>query len=77
MLSFSEAAKKLSSKEENTETAGALDPELEAYILERIEARKNAKAEKNYALADEIRAELLAKGITLTDTKEGTKFTIA
>ena len=76
-LGLIEAAKKLSSKEENTETAGALDPELEAYILERIEARKNAKAEKNYALADEIRAELLAKGITLTDTKEGTKFTIA
>ena len=38
---------------------------------------KNAKANKNYAEADAIRAELLEKGITLIDTKEGTKFTIA
>ena len=57
------------------ENAG-VDPELLAYINERIEARKNAKKEKNFAEADAIRDELLAKGITILDTREGTKFTI-
>ena len=58
------------------EAASDIDAELLSYINEKIEARKNAKAEKNYALADAIRAELTEKGITLIDTKEGTKFTI-
>ena len=51
--------------------------ELLAYINERIEARKNAKKAKNFAEADAIRDELLAKGITLLDTREGTKFSIS
>ena len=57
--------------------AATADSELVAYIEERIAARAQAKKDKNYALADEIREELLARGITLTDTKEGTKYTIA
>ena len=48
------------------------DPALVAYVEEMIEKRKNAKKEKNFALADEIRAELLQKGIVLKDTREGT-----
>jgi cysteinyl-tRNA synthetase len=67
-------AEKLKAKEENG-GADASDP-LTAYILEKIEARKNAKKEKNYALADAIRAELAEKGVTLIDTPEGTKFKI-
>ncbi len=51
-----------------------LDAELVAYVTERIEARRAAKAAKNYAEADAIRAELLARGITLVDTKDGTTF---
>jgi cysteinyl-tRNA synthetase len=62
-------------KEAAEENAG-VDPQLLAYIQERIEARKNAKKAKNFAEADAIRDELLAKGITLLDTREGTKFTI-
>jgi cysteinyl-tRNA synthetase len=53
-----------------------VDAELVKYINEKIEARKNAKANKNYAEADAIRQELLEKGITLIDTREGTKFEI-
>jgi len=53
------------------------DPELLAYINERIEARKAAKKAKNFAEADAIRDELLSKGITLLDTREGTKFTVS
>lgn len=45
-------------------------------IEEKIEARKTAKAEKNYALADEIRAVLDEKGIILNDTVQGTVWDI-
>ena len=75
-LGLIEAAAKLKA-EEKKEESPEIDAELLAYINEKIEARRQAKADKNYALADAIRAELTEKGITLTDTKEGTKFTIA
>ena len=48
------------------------DAELEAYILEKIEERKAAKKEKDFAKADAIREELAAKGIQIKDTREGT-----
>ena len=47
-----------------------LDADIEALIEERQLARK----EKNFARADEIRNELLAKGIVLEDTREGVKW---
>ncbi len=47
------------------------DPEIRA-IEEAIDARAAAKKAKNYAEADRIRAELLSKGIVLTDTAAGT-----
>ena len=47
-----------------------LDSDIEALIEERQMARK----EKNFARADEIRDELLAKGIILEDTREGVKW---
>ena len=50
----------------------AFDPELAARIEERIAERAAAKKEKNFALADKIRQELLDEGIKLTDTREGT-----
>ena len=78
-LGLLEAAEKLNerkAKEAAEENAG-VDPELLAYINEKIEARKAAKKAKNFAEADAIRDELLSKGITILDTREGTKFTIA
>lgn len=47
-----------------------LDSSVEALIEERQVARKA----KNFARADEIRDELLAKGIILEDTREGVKW---
>ena len=47
-----------------------LAEDIEALIAERQEARKA----KNFARADEIRDELLAKGIVLLDTREGVKW---
>ncbi|MBR5944785.1 MAG: cysteine--tRNA ligase, partial [Lachnospiraceae bacterium] len=50
------------------------DPELVAYVEAKIAERKAAKKEKNFALADSIRDELLGKGIVLEDTREGVKW---
>lgn len=47
-----------------------LDADVEALIAERQAARK----EKNFKRADEIRDELLGKGIILEDTREGVKW---
>lgn len=47
-----------------------LDEDIERLIAERQAARK----EKNFARADEIRNELLEKGIVLEDTREGVKW---
>ena len=56
----------LAAKEKETD----LEAEVEALIAQRQEARKN----KDFALADEIRDALLAKGIILEDTREGVKW---
>ena len=46
------------------------------YIEEKIKERKDAKQNKNYELADNIREELSEKGIILNDTIEGTTWDI-
>lgn len=56
----------LAAKEKETD----LEAEVEALIAQRQEARKN----KDFSLADEIRDALLAKGIILEDTREGVKW---
>ena len=43
-------------------------------IEKLIEERQTARKEKNFARADEIRDELLQKGIILEDTREGVKW---
>ncbi len=59
---------------EETAADGGVDAELEAFVLAKIEERKAAKKEKNFARADEIRNELLEKGIVIKDTREGVKW---
>ena len=51
-----------------------VDADLEKEILTKIEERKEAKKNKDFAKADAIRDELLAKGIKLIDTREGTTY---
>jgi cysteinyl-tRNA synthetase len=50
----------------------SLDDEIEALIEERQQARKN----KDFAKADEIRDSLKARGIVLEDTAQGVKYHI-
>jgi len=47
---------------------------LEEEILTLIDKRTQARKEKNYQLADEIRDMLKEKGIILEDTQEGVKW---
>ena len=47
-----------------------LDSEIDELIVRRQQARKD----KNFALADQIRDELLSKGIILEDTREGVRW---
>ncbi len=58
----------ISNEEENLEN--------DAYIKEKIAERNEAKKNKNYILADEIRDKLLKEGIKLIDTREGTTYEI-
>ena len=50
--------------------SGESDPEIEA----KIEARRQAKKAKNFALADQIRDELKSEGIELTDIPNGVRW---
>ena len=52
------------------------DEELVKRVEALIEERKEAKKQKNFQRADEIRDTLKAEGITLIDTKDGVKWTL-
>ena len=73
-LDLIKAAATLADGADGSSEGSNVDPELEAYVLAMIEERKAAKKEKNFARADEIRNELLEKGIALEDTREGVKW---
>ena len=47
---------------------------LSETVEKLIEERQNARKEKNFARADEIRDELLNMGIILEDTRQGVKW---
>ena len=49
--------------------------EIPEEIASLVKARAEAKAAKNYALADEIRAEIAKKGYNVLDTRDGVKVT--
>ena len=59
-------------KIEEVEIDAALEKEVNELIAKRAEAKKN----KDFALADQIRDDLLSRNIKLIDTREGTKFEI-
>jgi cysteinyl-tRNA synthetase len=50
------------------------DPEFARWVEARIEARTRARAERDFARADELREELEARGVVLEDTPTGTRW---
>src|SRR4051812_38759675 len=52
------------------------DPELARWVEERIAARKDARARREFAEADRIRAEIEANGVAIEDTPQGTKWKV-
>ena len=56
---------------EATKESAAVDTELAQFIQEKIAERAAAKKAKDFATADAIRDELLAKGVAIKDTREG------
>ena len=68
-LNLLSAAKALQEKQAAEEAANA-DPEIDALV----EARTQAKKAKNFAEADRIRDELKARGIEIIDTPQGAKW---
>ena len=55
------------------ESAGP-DPELTQWVEERLAARKNARAKREFAQADAIRAEIEGRGIAIEDGPQGSKW---
>ena len=54
-----------------------LSQEEKEYIEQKIAQRLDAKKQKNFALADQIRNELASKGVTLKDTVNGTEYSVS
>jgi len=54
--------------------AAGPDPELARWVEERLNARKEARANRDFAKADSIRAEIEGRGIAIEDGAQGTKW---
>ena len=68
-LNLISAAEALRKKQEAEEAANA-DPEIDALVA----ARTDAKKAKNFAEADRIRDQLKAMGVEIIDTPQGAKW---
>ena len=54
--------------------AAELDAELSTWVEDRLTARREARARRDFAAADAIRGELDGKGIAIEDTPQGTRW---
>jgi len=59
------------------EAGEEVDSELARWVEERIDARKAARAARDFAAADAIRDEIAARGIVVEDTPQGARWRTA
>jgi cysteinyl-tRNA synthetase len=59
-----------------SEAEGAVDEDLSAWVEERIAARQAARKARDFARADAIRDEIVARGIVLEDTPQGPRWRV-
>jgi cysteinyl-tRNA synthetase len=57
--------------------AGELEKVVDALVRVALDARQEARARKDYAAADAIRARLAAAGVVVEDTAEGVRWRLA
>ncbi|HEY0778282.1 MAG TPA: hypothetical protein VGD56_09975, partial [Gemmatirosa sp.] len=53
-----------------------VDAGLAAWVDERLQARRDARARRDFAAADAIRAELDARRVEIKDTAQGTTWRV-
>ncbi|MDE7300164.1 MAG: cysteine--tRNA ligase, partial [Lachnospiraceae bacterium] len=76
LLEAAQAVKK-SRAAKSADAAADADGELAAWVEQKIEERRAAKKNKDFAAADAIREELAARGVVIRDTREGTVWELA
>ena len=76
LLDAAAEMKKEAEKPSDTCANADISPELKEKVEALIKERAEAKREKNFARADEIRQELDGMGIVIKDTREGTVYTL-
>jgi cysteinyl-tRNA synthetase len=57
--------------------AAEADATLKLWVEERLEARRAARSKRDFATADQIRAELAGRDVQIEDTPQGTKWRVA
>ena len=61
---------------ENENSSNSSTTKLEGVVDMLIQMRNDARGNKNFALSDQIRDQLIAIGIQLKDGKDGTTFSL-
>ena len=52
------------------------DPALQSWVERRLADREAARGARDYALADQIREELSARGVEVEDTSDGPRWRV-
>lgn len=63
----------IAAAEKSAASAKNDEADIPAEVLDLVEARKAARAEKNFALADELRSRIAALGYEVKETRQGTE----
>jgi cysteinyl-tRNA synthetase len=63
--------------EQSARAQAPIDPKLKARIDSLVYLREQARKRRDFAEADRLRDELMALGVTLKDSRDGTTWTFS